>query len=801
MPQRSIKALWCALDANGSNTLEKEEVGSFLRLGTDALPKRPAVQVRHSETLVGETERHGMGRALDCTPTAKLLEELEQAGVPLPSRSEMLELSRTLNRWLADYRYTILGENSAPSWFNMYAVLDQDGSGFITYDELTNAVRQKLKRIESEMPQRSIKALWCALDANGSNTLEKEEVGSFLRLGTDALPKRTGRQIYKAPSLTSSFERHGMSGALDCTPTAKLLEELERAGVALPTPHELSGLARLLIKWLEEYRKMVLYQNSAPSWFNIYEVLDQDGSGFITYDELTNAIRQKAKKHETVISQKTIKALWCALDSDGSNMLEKEEVGSFLRLGLGAKPKRAASKVLIPRPKPSARPFDVLAAAAARNPMPYSKLAEERAERAALDRAEAVARTAEAAEKEQRRRLLRAAEATAPHERTEHQLKLVEEAKREKARRERLAMHRGAPSLGVRNATAENQVKDQVRVSLKSERPWRSPPAGYTQQGNPRGNGLVLPAPVGSALAVLRPRLVASNVQLSHSHSIAAIDEAAVAPPHRQQTRRKPPKFDTSPRMPGINAPKARGFLYELGKPAVYDGKVDFNGSLPPGSPPGSGRRSAIQGSDHFLSDWITSCNGMIWPSNLSQPAMLQSSHSAPGLMLPTSAQVTGAEVDAVLAMCTRRSVAALKRPPLAGQLTVASAGTAASGVVPPEYRSPPPSANSDSSYEAARAMIEELAADAKAYQRAKEKAAIANAAARPTVRPRAAGAQASAGNALDTTALRATSNPPRSYSVVVPPELGRRFHVPLPKAAGVSSRFQVSIRSLQIPR
>jgi Ca2+-binding EF-hand superfamily protein len=58
----------------------------------------------------------------------------------------------------------------------MYAVLDQDGSGFITYDELTNAVRQKLKRIESEMPQRSIKALWCALDANGSNTLEKEEV-------------------------------------------------------------------------------------------------------------------------------------------------------------------------------------------------------------------------------------------------------------------------------------------------------------------------------------------------------------------------------------------------------------------------------------------------------------------------------------------------------------------------------------------------------------------------------------------------------------------------------------------------
>ena len=43
--------------------------------------------------------------------------------------------------------------------------------------------------------------------------------------------------------------------------------------------------------------------------------------------------------------------------------------------------------------------------------------------------------------------------------------------------------------------------------------------------------------------------------------------------------------FDASPTRPGVNAPKARGFFYESGKIAVFDGKAYLDGSLPPKTP------------------------------------------------------------------------------------------------------------------------------------------------------------------------------------------------------------------------
>ena len=283
-----------------------------------------------------------MSRALDCTPTHELLAELEKTGIALPSEAELLDLSRKLNKWLAEYR-VLHGQNSKASWFNLFALVDQDGSGFVTYDELTNAIRQKLFKTEKDVPTSTIKALWCKLDANGSNMLEKDEMASFLRLGEDAIPAPKPLPVSQASSQStvSVLERHGMSRALDCTPTHELLAELEKTGIALPSEAELLDLSRKLNKWLAEYR--VLHgQNSKASWFNLFALVDQDGSGFVTYDELTNAIRQKLFKTEKDVPTSTIKALWCKLDANGSNMLEKDEMASFLRLGEDA----------IPAPKP-----------------------------------------------------------------------------------------------------------------------------------------------------------------------------------------------------------------------------------------------------------------------------------------------------------------------------------------------------------------------------------------------------------------------------------------------------------------
>jgi Ca2+-binding EF-hand superfamily protein len=55
------------------------------------------------------------------------------------------------------------------------------------------------------------------------------------------------------------------------------------------------------------------------------------GSGFITFDELEDILRRKAKKGPSFLSDEKLRALWCALDSDDSNQIMPQEMGKFLK--------------------------------------------------------------------------------------------------------------------------------------------------------------------------------------------------------------------------------------------------------------------------------------------------------------------------------------------------------------------------------------------------------------------------------------------------------------------------------------
>lgn len=327
-------------------------------------------------TIYSSIDRIGMGRAIDSTPTSDLLRELEEAGVPLPGEKEMVSLSRMLNKEIEKYRKAVLGQESAPTWYNVYAVLDQDGSGFITYDELTNTIRQQCQQTSKMVPTNTIKALWCSLDADRSNTLEKDEMGAFLRLGALVPIKRRAPPTLprpKAVSAASSYEPHeaanepeylperayagsklagpldriGMGRPIDCMPTSEILLELEQAGVSLPGQRELTDLSRMINVGLEKYRKTILGQESVPTWYNLMQVLDQDGGGFVTYDELLTTIRQKVVKTQKEVPTSIIKALWCSLDKECANKVEKAQLAAFLRRGSDALPRRR-----IPRPRP-----------------------------------------------------------------------------------------------------------------------------------------------------------------------------------------------------------------------------------------------------------------------------------------------------------------------------------------------------------------------------------------------------------------------------------------------------------------
>jgi len=280
--------------------------------------------------LVGSLERHGMSAVLESTPTATMRQELAAADVEIPGDEQLTALSRIFNEWIEDLRHN-KGMAASHSWYNLFKEMDEDGSGFLTYDELSDVVRHKLKKGQKAFPEDALKALWCAIDVDDSNSVMQDEMASFFRRGAPEKKKLVkGPKEHSSASLVGSLERHGMGRALESAPTDKMREELVSAGVELPGEEELKLYAKSMNEWLEKarYEKGL---SKSTSFFNLFKEVDEDGSGFLTFDEFRKVVREKLHVRKSVLLEDELKAIWCALDADDSNQVQIDEFTRFLR--------------------------------------------------------------------------------------------------------------------------------------------------------------------------------------------------------------------------------------------------------------------------------------------------------------------------------------------------------------------------------------------------------------------------------------------------------------------------------------
>merc|ERR550514_1939932 len=160
-----------------------------------------------------------MGSAIACQPTSEMRVELDEMEVAFPTDDELTTLSEKMNVWLEEDR-ELHGRGHSVTWFNLFAEVDQDGSGFITYDELLDVIRHKLHKGPKVMTENKIKALWCTLDKDDSNSVEKDEMATFFKLGAPAVKSNAKEQKpkeYTSANLLGAggaFERHGMGSAI-----------------------------------------------------------------------------------------------------------------------------------------------------------------------------------------------------------------------------------------------------------------------------------------------------------------------------------------------------------------------------------------------------------------------------------------------------------------------------------------------------------------------------------------------------------------------------------------------------------
>ncbi|CAK9046277.1 unnamed protein product, partial [Durusdinium trenchii] len=198
----------------------------------------------------------------------------------LPQDPALHSVAERLNQALVAFTQKKATRGSGPSWSQFFAENAADGSGMISFEELDIA-RQKLKAAVSRY---ELRVFWRRLDEDSGQASIEE----------------FGRLMYK-------IELSQWPDLSD--------DDLERI-VAL--------LNRAAHKW----------HRAGGNWFKIFNQIDADGSGNLSYDELVSCVRSSypcLRVSTNEVTDKELRGLWKALDSMGSIEVPVHRFMVFMR--------------------------------------------------------------------------------------------------------------------------------------------------------------------------------------------------------------------------------------------------------------------------------------------------------------------------------------------------------------------------------------------------------------------------------------------------------------------------------------
>ena len=103
------------------------------------------------------------------------------------------------------------------SWFKLFRQVDVDGSGLISFDEFKRMVRSELRVSALELPESPLRAVWLALDTDGSGHVTAGEFGKFMRRGeisNGVQTTRYRRKAWHSDEVESAADGYWMQSAL-----------------------------------------------------------------------------------------------------------------------------------------------------------------------------------------------------------------------------------------------------------------------------------------------------------------------------------------------------------------------------------------------------------------------------------------------------------------------------------------------------------------------------------------------------------------------------------------------------------
>ena len=334
-----LKALWCLLDADDSNMLNTVEFGKFMMLAGPARTAKGTAE-KHAEEmakqaqakLAKERREANLLNGANLVDTAAMRSELAALGIQPASQKDQEAMALQFNKQL-EYLYP--GSDRNRTWLQFFRAVDEDGSGLISFDEIVDMTREQMKMTEAELPDTALKALWCSMDSDDSNTVAQAEFGRLMKLANPAevvagVQDRRGRELIaanKAKAAADAAEAKRRSGYV--MTTKEMSEQLTNLGI--PPANE-TEQREISVKFNARLDYIVPGKGATRTWLTLFKAVDIDGSGCITYDELHGMVRQKLKLTKPDLPDIQIMALWVALDADASNQISSAEFGRFMRL-------------------------------------------------------------------------------------------------------------------------------------------------------------------------------------------------------------------------------------------------------------------------------------------------------------------------------------------------------------------------------------------------------------------------------------------------------------------------------------
>mmetsp|Transcript_54805 Transcript_54805/g.102773 ORF Transcript_54805/g.102773 Transcript_54805/m.102773 type:complete len:1348 (+) Transcript_54805:158-4201(+) len=205
-----------------------------------------------------------------------------------PSRPEpnldatLLSVAKRMGEALNSYYRKLGVHHGVQSWDKFFADVDTDGSGRMTFEELDNAVRNKLR---TGISRYELRVFWRRVDADDSGMVT---------------PKEFSRLMYR----------------IDIMPWPTLNQaQLERVVRVINTAAE---------KW----------HRSGGNWFKIFNSLDADQSGTCDFEEFKRMVRFNfpgLQLKEKDVTEEELKGLWKTLDNDFSMEVSVSEFTVFMR--------------------------------------------------------------------------------------------------------------------------------------------------------------------------------------------------------------------------------------------------------------------------------------------------------------------------------------------------------------------------------------------------------------------------------------------------------------------------------------